>query len=184
MFYTYEVYMNLFLRAADGRRACTRRNGRSCESDRGACVVHLQGSRHALWTDQSSSNGQNEGAAPVNTQVLDNDIEVVMPANFARGEACVPDAGLSPLRIERGRRADAVHANFSEPQTFLFPLSNAFRAVTRHPHCSDPQRGVLTGSIYALVALGLTLIYGVLHIINFAHGALLEHGAIRGVLRV
>lgn len=33
--------------------------------------------------------------------------------------------------------------------------------------------GVFLGSIYALVALGLTLIYGVLHIINFAHGALL-----------
>jgi branched-chain amino acid transport system permease protein len=31
----------------------------------------------------------------------------------------------------------------------------------------------MTGAIYALVALGLTLIYGVLHIINFAHGALL-----------
>ena len=33
--------------------------------------------------------------------------------------------------------------------------------------------GVFLGSIYALVALGLTLIYGVLHIINFAHGSLL-----------
>lgn len=33
--------------------------------------------------------------------------------------------------------------------------------------------GAFLGSIYALVALGLTLIYGVLHIINFAHGSLL-----------
>ena len=34
--------------------------------------------------------------------------------------------------------------------------------------------GLLTGAVYALVALGLTLIYGVLHIINFAHGAMLS----------
>jgi branched-chain amino acid transport system permease protein len=33
--------------------------------------------------------------------------------------------------------------------------------------------GLTQGAVYALVALGLTLIYGVLHIINFAHGALL-----------
>ena len=33
--------------------------------------------------------------------------------------------------------------------------------------------GLTTGAVYALIALGLTLIYGVLHIINFAHGAAL-----------
>ena len=33
--------------------------------------------------------------------------------------------------------------------------------------------GLMMGAVYALIALGLTLVYGVLHIINFAHGALL-----------
>jgi branched-chain amino acid transport system permease protein len=33
--------------------------------------------------------------------------------------------------------------------------------------------GLLLGGVYTLVACGLTLIYGVLHIINFAHGSIL-----------
>ena len=36
--------------------------------------------------------------------------------------------------------------------------------------------GVLIGGVYGLVALGLTLIFGVLNIINFAHGALMTVG--------
>jgi len=37
--------------------------------------------------------------------------------------------------------------------------------------------GLTTGSIYCLVALGLTLVYGVLHLPNFAHGSLYMLGA-------
>lgn len=36
--------------------------------------------------------------------------------------------------------------------------------------------GLLTGAVYGLVAMGLTLIFGVLDIVNFAHGALLTLG--------
>ena len=36
--------------------------------------------------------------------------------------------------------------------------------------------GLLTGSIYSLVAIGLTLIYGVMLILNFAHGEFLMLG--------
>ena len=40
----------------------------------------------------------------------------------------------------------------------------------------DVINGVLMGLIYGLVALGLTLIFGVLKVINFAHGSFLMVG--------
>lgn len=45
---------------------------------------------------------------------------------------------------------------------------------------SFPQQlvgGVLLGSIYALIALGYTMVYGVLRLINFAHGEVFMLGA-------
>jgi branched-chain amino acid transport system substrate-binding protein len=35
-------------------------------------------------------NGNNEGAAPANTQVLDNDIKCVLPPQFANAKAVFP----------------------------------------------------------------------------------------------
>ncbi len=37
--------------------------------------------------------------------------------------------------------------------------------------------GLVTGSVYSLVALGLTLIYGTMQVPNFAHGQLFMLGA-------
>ena len=37
--------------------------------------------------------------------------------------------------------------------------------------------GLVIGSIYALIALGYTMVYGILNLINFAHGEVLMFGA-------
>ena len=41
--------------------------------------------------------------------------------------------------------------------------------------------GLVLGSMYALVALGYTMVYGVLNLINFAHGDILMIGAMAGL---
>lgn len=41
--------------------------------------------------------------------------------------------------------------------------------------------GLVLGSMYALVALGYTMVYGVLNLINFAHGEILMVGAMVGL---
>jgi branched-chain amino acid transport system permease protein len=37
--------------------------------------------------------------------------------------------------------------------------------------------GLVLGSVYAIIALGYTMVYGILGIINFAHGDVLMIGA-------
>jgi branched-chain amino acid transport system permease protein len=38
--------------------------------------------------------------------------------------------------------------------------------------------GLVVGSMYALVALGYTMVYGIINLINFAHGEVLMVGAL------
>ncbi|MFN0094329.1 MAG: branched-chain amino acid ABC transporter permease [Dehalococcoidia bacterium] len=42
------------------------------------------------------------------------------------------------------------------------------------------MNGLTTGSVYALIALGYTMVYGVLQLINFAHGEVFMIGAFAG----
>lgn len=43
-------------------------------------------------------------------------------------------------------------------------------------------QGIVQGSIYALIALGLTLVYGLLRILHVAHAALFTLGGYIGVI--
>jgi branched-chain amino acid transport system substrate-binding protein len=88
-FYTYEVYMNYscVLLLAD---ALERAGG----ADRAKITSALESSTfsgHVMpYGPTKFVNGQNEGAAPVNTQVLNKDIEVIFPAAFANAKAVFP----------------------------------------------------------------------------------------------
>ena len=47
--------------------------------------------------------------------------------------------------------------------------------------CMQLLTGIALGSIYALLALGLCLVFGMLNVVNFAHGAFFMVGAFMGV---
>jgi len=88
-FYTYEVYMNyscvLLLADAIERAAST---------DRAKITGALESSTFAghvmPYGPTKFVNGQNQGAAPVNTQVIGNDIQVIFPAAFASAKPVFP----------------------------------------------------------------------------------------------
>ena len=44
------------------------------------------------------------------------------------------------------------------------------------------MNGIVTGMILALIASGLTLIFGIMDVVNFAHGELFMLGAYVGVV--
>jgi len=88
-FFTYEVYMNYSCvnLIADAL-------GRAASADRAKLTEALASSTFAghlmPYGPTKFVNGQNEGAAPVNTQVLDNDIKVILPPTFANAKPVFP----------------------------------------------------------------------------------------------
>jgi branched-chain amino acid transport system substrate-binding protein len=88
-FYTYEVYMNYscMLLLADAIE-------RAAGTDRSKIITALRDSTFAghvmPYGPTRFVDGQNQGAAPVNTQVLDNDIQVIFPASFASAKPVFP----------------------------------------------------------------------------------------------
>jgi branched-chain amino acid transport system substrate-binding protein len=88
-FYTYEVFMNYscILLLADALE-------RAASAERAKVIAALESSTfsgHLMpYGPTKFVNGQNQGAAPVNTQVLGNDIQVIFPQTFATAKPVFP----------------------------------------------------------------------------------------------
>jgi len=88
-FYTYEVYMNYscILLLADAIES-------AASTDRAKITAALASSTfsgHVMpYGPTKFVDGQNQGAAPVNTQVLGNDIQVILPTAFASAKPIFP----------------------------------------------------------------------------------------------
>jgi branched-chain amino acid transport system substrate-binding protein len=88
-FFTYELYMNY---TAVGLVADALEHAASVDRAKvTAALANSTFSGHIMpYGPTKFVNGQNEGAAPVNTQVLDNDIKVILPQEFANAKAVFP----------------------------------------------------------------------------------------------
>src|ERR1700719_1819689 len=61
-------------------------------------------------------------------------------------------------------------------------ISGFFHAIPYDQILIQTLNGIVTGMILALVASGLTLIFGIMDVVNFAHGELFMLGAYIGVV--
>src|SRR5262249_54384165 len=57
-----------------------------------------------------------------------------------------------------------------------------FQAIPYDQIIIQTLNGIVTGMILALIASGLTLIFGIMDVVNFAHGELFMFGAYMGVV--
>ena len=57
-----------------------------------------------------------------------------------------------------------------------------FQSIPYDQLVVQTMNGIVTGMILALVASGLTLIFGIMDVVNFAHGELFMLGAYIGVI--
>ncbi|HEV8484749.1 MAG TPA: ABC transporter substrate-binding protein [Blastocatellia bacterium] len=106
--------------------------------------------------------GQNAHPVAI-TQVLNGKFVTVYPPSVAMRPPVIPTPPWSARSSQRGDTGKASVAQVNDvsgTQKFLQSVAS----------------GLLTGGIYALIGIGLTIIFGVMRVVNFAHGALVMVG--------
>src|SRR2546428_6614884 len=64
----------------------------------------------------------------------------------------------------------------------MTPVLEFLQAIPYDQILIQTVNGIVTGMILALIASGLTLIFGIMDVVNFAHGELFMFGAYMGVV--
>ncbi|HYP30058.1 MAG TPA: ABC transporter substrate-binding protein [Blastocatellia bacterium] len=105
--------------------------------------------------------GQNDHPVAI-TQVLGGRFVTIWPQGAAIQAPTLP----TPLWSERGRAAGS-GAPEAQPAAAITSAQKFLQTMAS---------GTLTGGIYALIGIGLTIIFGVMRVVNFAHGALVMVG--------
>ena len=114
--------------------------------------------------------GQNIGVRAILQQLQGGSYHTIYPFDLALKERDLPAPGLvaaqvtlAPAQEEGGGAAGGSHPRFVS--MFTVPTADVL--------IQGIISGVLMGCIYALIAAGLSLIFGLMEIVNFAHGEFL-----------
>lgn len=108
--------------------------------------------------------GQNEHQVAI-TQVLNGKFTTIWPES-----AAIRDPVLPTPRWRARSAAGALDASVVTEAHIATTVSGTEKLL------QTTASGLLTGGIYALIGIGLTIIFGVMRVVNFAHGALVMVG--------
>ncbi len=106
--------------------------------------------------------GQNEHQVAI-TQVLNGKFTTIWPSSAAIRPPMLP----TPQWRARGAAAQTGSASEAHVAASVSSSEKLLQTTAS---------GLLTGGIYALIGIGLTIIFGVMRVVNFAHGALVMVG--------
>ena len=108
--------------------------------------------------------GQNEHQVAI-TQVLNGKFVTIWPTSAAIRPPVLPTPPW------RARSAAAESGSARAPEAHVAASVSGSEKLLQ-----TMASGLLTGGIYALIGIGLTIIFGVMRVVNFAHGALVMVG--------